>query len=105
MNAQEIRSALLSEFNHYDDLLKRLGLSPPIYAPQDLAVAWRALIEGNEFDEMDFDRIMMHLQEENAWHIPTKVISALSGGGPFIDVEFAIHHLEAFIIHAGLSGD
>lgn len=34
MNAQEIRSALLSEFNHYDDLLKRLGLSPPIYAPQ-----------------------------------------------------------------------
>lgn len=47
MNAQEIRSALLSEFNHYDDLLKRLGLSPPIYAPQDLAVAWRASLTRN----------------------------------------------------------
>jgi hypothetical protein len=105
MNAQEIRSALFAEFNNYGDMLKRLGLSPPIYAPQDLAVAWRALIEGNEFDEMDFDRIMMHVQEANAWHIPTKVISALSGGGPFIDVEAAIHQIEIHIISTGLSED
>lgn len=100
-----IKAALLIEFNQYGvDMLKCLNLNPPI-TEQQLQTAWQALLSGDEFDELDFNCIMVNIQTRNAWHIPVKNISAVSGGGPFMNIDEAAHYLEIYALSTGLSDD